>query len=113
MGNGNASLVISNDNSSQLIQINENTNIGDFYQKIILKFPNINSVKLFYYEGYSHNKLYVSILPNKPSKPKITGSIITKFFRAFESKMIINDLEYFLYNYDGNEWRISDHFGIR
>jgi hypothetical protein len=74
-----------------------------------------NSVLYFkYWENEDmDNKLYVSILPNKPSKPKVTDSTITKFFRAFESKMIINDLEYFLYDYDGNEWHISDHFGIR
>ena len=36
-------LVISNDNSSRLIEINKNTNIGDFYQKIILQFPNLNN----------------------------------------------------------------------
>ena len=56
------------------------------------------------------NKLYVSILPIKPTNLKATGSIVTKFFRVFESKMIINDLEYFLYDYDGNDWHISDHF---
>ena len=58
--NNTASIVISSDNSSRLIFINKDTNIGDFYQKIISKFPNLNSMKLFYYEGYSHNKLYVS-----------------------------------------------------
>ena len=74
-----------------------------------------NSVLYFiYWENEDmDNKLYVSIVPIKPSKPKVTGSILTKFFRTFESKMVINDLEYFLYNYDGNEWRISYHFGIR
>ena len=51
------------------------------------------------------NKLYVSILPIKPTNLKATGSIVTKFFRVFESKMIINDLEYFLYDYDGNHFR--------
>ena len=58
--NNTASIVISSDNSSRLIFINKDTNIGDFYQKIISEFPNLNSMKLFYYEGYSHNKLYVS-----------------------------------------------------
>ena len=32
------------------------------------------------------NKLYVSILPIKPTNLKATGSIVTKFFRVFESK---------------------------
>ena len=59
--NNNSSLiVISKDNSSSLIQLDKNTNLGDFYQKIFANFPNINNIKLFYYEGYSHNKLYVS-----------------------------------------------------
>ena len=53
-------IVISNDNSSHLININKDTKIGEFYQQIILQFPNLNNMKLFYYEGYSHNKLYVS-----------------------------------------------------
>ena len=62
MENSNHSslIVISNDNSSHLININKDTKIGEFYQQIILQFPNLNNMKLFYYEGYSHNKLYVS-----------------------------------------------------
>ena len=53
-------LVISNDSSSYLIEINKDTDIGDFYQKVIFKYPNLNSIKLYYYEGYSREKLYVS-----------------------------------------------------
>ena len=58
--NSQAKLVISSDSSSRLIRIDKNTKIGDFYQKIILQFPNLDSYKLFYYEGYSNNKLYVT-----------------------------------------------------
>jgi len=53
-------LVISNDSSSYLIEINKDTDIGEFYQKVIFKYPNLNSIKLYYYEGYSSEKLYVS-----------------------------------------------------
>ena len=53
-------LVISNDSSSYLIEINKDTDIGEFYQKILFKYPNLNSIKLYYYEGYSQEKLYVS-----------------------------------------------------
>ena len=58
--NNTASLVISNDSSSHLIYVDKNTDLGGFYQQIILQFPKQNNIKLFYYEGYSHNKLYVS-----------------------------------------------------
>ena len=53
-------LVISNDSSSYLIEINKDTDIGEFYQEIIFKYPNLNSIKLYYYEGYSKEKLYIS-----------------------------------------------------
>ena len=58
--NNTSILVISNDYSSHVIHVNKNTNIGEFYQKIISVFPQVNNIKLFYYEGYSYNKLYVS-----------------------------------------------------
>ena len=53
---------ISNDNLSRLIKINNNKiTLGDFYQQIINKCPLTNSfnMQLFYYEGYSPQKLYV------------------------------------------------------
>ena len=53
-----SSIVVSNDEISKIIKINQNTKIEDFYQKIINVFPpsdNLN-FKLFYYEGYSHEK---------------------------------------------------------
>ena len=59
-GNPSSKLVISNDFSSCLIEINKNTDICEFYQKIISHYHNLESVKLYYYEGYSKEKLYVS-----------------------------------------------------
>ena len=58
--NPSSKLVISNDFSSCLIEINKNTDICEFYQKIISHYHNLESVKLYYYEGYSKEKLYVS-----------------------------------------------------
>ena len=96
MGNGNSLLVISNDKTSQLIEINENTNIGDFYQKIILKFPNINNMKLFYYEGYSHNKLYVS---NEQEYVTANKKCIEYFYLCPENSYEENDkIDYLKYH---------------
>ena len=64
MNNNNimSSVVISNDTISRRIKVNNNGKIEDFYQQIIYKCPLTNSLnmKLFYYEGYSLKKLFVS-----------------------------------------------------
>ena len=57
-----SSIVVSNDETSKRIKIDKNTKLEDFYQLIINAFPpsdNYN-MNLFYYEGYSHEKSYVS-----------------------------------------------------
>ena len=57
-----SSIVVSNDETSKRIKIDKNTKLEDFYQLIINVFPpsdNYN-MNLFYYEGYSHEKLFVS-----------------------------------------------------
>ena len=58
--NNSSLIVISDDNYSYLIQVDKDTNLASFYNQILLKFPNLDSMKLFYYEGYSHNKLYIT-----------------------------------------------------
>ena len=60
VNNNSSKIVISNDSSSCLIAINKDTNIGEFYEKIISLYPNIDNVRLYYYEGYSKEKLYVT-----------------------------------------------------
>ena len=57
-----AYVVISNDQTSKKIKIDKNTNLGTFYQLIINVFPPSDdcNMKLFYYEGYSHEKNYIS-----------------------------------------------------
>ena len=57
-----SSVVVSNDETSKKIKIDKNTKLEDFYQLIINVFPpsdNYN-MRLFYYEGYFHEKFYVS-----------------------------------------------------
>ena len=55
-----SSVIISNDDTSKKINIHKDTEIQTFYQEILLQFPNIQDLKLFYYEGYSLKKLYIS-----------------------------------------------------
>ena len=61
--NFTSSVVVSNDKFSKIIKVNESTKIEDFYQQIINQFELYNeanfSLKLFYYEGYSHKIIYI------------------------------------------------------
>ena len=63
MENNEASyVVVSNDQTSKKIKICKDTKLEEFYQNIINTFPpsdNYN-MNLFYYEGYSHEKFFVS-----------------------------------------------------
>ena len=54
-----SNIIISNDLTFKLIQINKDTEIQTFYQKIYSQFHNIKDVKLFYFEGYSQ-KYYIT-----------------------------------------------------
>ena len=57
-----SSVVVSNDETSKKIKVDKNTKLENFYQLIINEFPQINNynMNLFYYEGYSHGKLFIS-----------------------------------------------------
>ena len=55
-----SSIVISDDLTSKLINIHKDAELQDFYKEIELQFPNIENYKLFYFEGYSNIKYYVS-----------------------------------------------------
>ena len=57
-----SSIVVSNDTISKIIRINKNTKMENFYQQRINKFPPSDNYdfRLFYYEGYSHKKQYVT-----------------------------------------------------
>ena len=57
-----SSIVVSNDTTSKKIKVDKNTKLENFYQLIINKFNQNNkfNMNLFYYEGYSHEKLFIS-----------------------------------------------------
>ena len=88
-------LVISNDSSSYLIEINKDTDIGEFYQKILFKYPNLNSIKLYYYEGYSLEKLYVS---NEEEYITANKKCIEYFYLCPENSNNNNNNDYFKYH---------------
>ena len=98
IGQNNTSLlVISDDNSSRLIEINKDTNLIDFYQKILSQFPNLNNMKLFYYEGYSHNKLYIS---NESEYVTANKKCIEYFYLCSDSSNLDNNdkIDYLKYH---------------
>ena len=88
-------IVISNDSSSYLIEINKDTDIGEFYQKILFKYPNLNSIKLYYYEGYSLEKLYVS---NEEEYITANKKCIEYFYLCPENSNNNNNNDYFKYH---------------
>ena len=88
-------LVISNDSSSYLIEINKDTDIGEFYQKILFKYPNLNSIKLYYYEGYSLEKLYVS---NEEEYITANKKCIEYFYLCPENSNNNNNNDYLKYH---------------
>ena len=88
-----SAIIISNDSTSKLINIHKDTELQVFYQEICLKFPNLNDLKLFYYEGYSKKKCYVSneeeyIIANKKG---------IEYFYLCENNNSNNELDYLRY----------------
>ena len=55
-----SAVVVSNDSTSKLININKDTELQTFYQEISLQFPNIEDYRLFYFEGYSMKKYLIT-----------------------------------------------------
>ena len=55
-----SSIVVSNDLTSKKININKNTNLASFYSEIISNFPELEDMKLFYFEGYLKEKFIIS-----------------------------------------------------
>ena len=53
-------IVVSNDLTSKKIKVNKNTNIVEFYTEISNNFPNLNNMKLFYFEGYLKEKFLIT-----------------------------------------------------
>ena len=87
-----SSIVVSNDTISKIIRINKNTKIENFYQQLINKFPPSDNYdfRLFYYEGYSHKKQYVTnekeyVIANKKG--------IEYFYFCSNNDSIINDID--------------------
>ena len=56
----NSFIVVSNDSTSKKIRMNKNTNLPEFYSAILSNFPNLDDMKLFYFEGYMKEKFFVS-----------------------------------------------------
>lgn len=54
-----SNIIISNDLTSKLIHVHKDTEIQTFYQEILMQFPNLKNMKLFYFEGYS-KKYYIT-----------------------------------------------------
>ena len=55
-----SSIVVSNDLTSKKINVNKNTNLANFYSEIISNFPNLEDMKLFYFEGYLKEKFTIT-----------------------------------------------------
>ena len=53
-------IVVSNDSTSKKIKINKNTDLGEFYAEILSNFPELDNMKLFYFEGYLKEKFLIS-----------------------------------------------------
>ena len=53
-------IVVSNDLTSKKIKVNKNTNIVEFYTEISNNFPDLNNMKLFYFEGYLKEKFVIT-----------------------------------------------------
>ena len=51
--NSYSNIIISNDLTSKLIYIDKDTEYKTFNHEISKQFPNLNNIKLFYFEGYS------------------------------------------------------------
>ena len=87
-----SSIVVSNDTISKIIRINKNTKIENFYQQLKNEFPPSDNYdfRLFYYEGYSHKKQYVTnekeyVIANKKG--------IEYFYFCSNNDSIINDID--------------------
>ncbi len=87
-----SSIVVSNDKMSKIIYINKNTKIQNFYQQIISAFypSKISNFKLFYYEGYSHKKQYIT---NKEEYITANKKGIEYFYFCSNNDSIINDID--------------------
>ena len=90
--NISSSIVVSNDTISKIIRINKNTKIENFYQQLINEFPPSDNYdfRLFYYEGYSHKKQYVTkeeeyVIANKKG--------IEYFYFCSNNDTNINDID--------------------
>ena len=56
-----SSVVVSNDETSKILFVDKNTKLENFYQQIINKFHfNNYNLKIYYYEGYSHEKYFIT-----------------------------------------------------
>ena len=56
-----SSVVVSNDETSKILYVDKNTKLENFYQQIINKFHfNNYNLKIYYYEGYSHEKYFIT-----------------------------------------------------
>ena len=55
-----SSIIVSNDLTSKQISINKNTNLSSFYSELLSKFPNLEDMTLFYFEGYMKEKFIIS-----------------------------------------------------
>ena len=55
-----SSIVVSNGSTSKKIRINKNTNLGCFYSEILSNFPDLDDIKLFYFEGYLKEKFEIT-----------------------------------------------------
>ena len=53
-------IVVSNDSTSKKIKINKRTNLNEFYSEILDKFPELDDMKLFYFEGYLKEKFLIT-----------------------------------------------------
>ena len=92
-------VVVSNDELSKTIKINQNTNFQNFLEQIEKQFPDNNNFikKLFYYEAYSHD---LNVISNEEEYVKANKNNIEYFYFCTNDFANINNNEDFInFNY--------------
>ena len=87
-------VVVSNDELSKTIKINQNTNFQNFLEQIENQFPENNNFikKLFYYEAYSHD---LNVISNEEEYVKANKKSIEYFYFCTNDFATLNNNEDF------------------
>ena len=98
-------VIVSNDKLSKKIKVSKSTKIENFYQQIINLFPqseNLN-IKLFYYEGYSHQ---IYLIEKEEDYITANKKGIEYFY------LCSNDSDYSSINEDMNNYNYLKYYSV-